>query len=155
MKILIVEDNEYKRDKVTSFLQENFDELIIDEAYSYASGLEKALSNENDFIILDMSLPSFDKKDTENGGRFRAYGGKEIARKMKRKNISTPFVVLTQYTSFSDDAGECTIDTIEEEIRAQNNETFCGVIYYSGSESYWKSMLKDKVVANVQNINCR
>ena len=149
MKILIVEDNEYKREKVSTFLREEFEGVEIYQAHSYTSGLESSLSCSADFIILDMSLPSFDKKESEDGGRFRTYGGKEIARKMKRKKIPTPFVILTQYTSFSDDTGEFSIETIAEEVSAQNGDTFMGIIYYSGSEYHWKNMLKEKILKNV------
>lgn len=143
MRILVIEDNDYKREKVTSFLKDSLKDLTITEAYSYSSGLEKVIENTYDFLILDMSLPSFDRKDTENGGRFRTYGGKEIARKMKRKNISTPFVILTHYTSFSDDYGDTSLDTLAIQLAEQNGDKFKSAVYYSGAESSWKVELME------------
>lgn len=149
MKVLVIEDNDYKREKVTTFLKEEFEKITIDEAYSYSSGLDKVLSENYDFLVLDMSLPSFDKKDTENGGRFRTYGGKEIARKMKRKKIKTPFAILTHYSSFSDDSGDTSLDSLIQQLREQNEEWFVGAVYYSGAESSWKIQLKEKIQAYV------
>lgn len=150
MKILLIEDNSYKREKVISFLKKEFNSAELLEAYSFSSGVTKALDSEIDFIVLDMSLPSYDRCGVESGGRFRTYGGKEIARKIFRKGLKTPFVILTNYNSFSDDQdGFSTLESISNFLKLQNGAQFLGAIYYSGSESSWKKKLKEIINDNL------
>ncbi|MBE4502509.1 response regulator, partial [Vibrio parahaemolyticus] len=102
MKILIIEDNEHKREKVCAFIQSLKYGIELYESASFNSGIKAISKFDLDLIILDMSLPTHDKSANESGGRFRVYGGKDIVRKMRRKSITTPFVILTQYSNFGE-----------------------------------------------------
>jgi DNA-binding NarL/FixJ family response regulator len=95
IKALIIEDNPYKRDKIKKLLLGKF-EMKIEEADSFTSGWQYLSNDKFDLICLDMSLPTFDQDEIHGGGEFRAFGGKELARKMKRRKIDSKFIVITQ-----------------------------------------------------------
>ena len=80
-KLLIVED-----DKNISFIiSENasIEGYECDIAYDGEDGLQKALSNDYDLILLDLMLPKIE--------------GFEICRQIRREKIATPVIMLTAW----------------------------------------------------------
>lgn len=79
MKILIIEDDKH----ILSFLTRGFEEdgYVVDSATDGAEGEYMALMHSYDVIILDWMLPSKD--------------GLEIIKSLRKKNISTPTIMLS------------------------------------------------------------
>ncbi|EGR0775227.1 hypothetical protein EW125_18300, partial [Vibrio cholerae] len=86
--------------------------------------------------------PTHDKSATESGGRFRVYGGKDILRKMKRKSIETPFVILTQYSNFGEGDGKKNLSDIEKELEKTFPAQYISTIHYETSSHLWKEKLQ-------------
>lgn len=145
INILLVEDNEHKRDRVLAYLSETLPSATVSEARSYASGCQEIESDKFDLIIMDISLPTYDRAGQEGGGRFRSNGGREIARKIMRRKISTPIVFLTQYEAFSDRGNSLSLIELGELLAQECLENFRGLIYFDSSKSAWKSEL-DKII---------
>lgn len=141
-KVLLVEDGDYKSKRVLCFLNDNLIDAEITIKKSYSSALKELTSSSFDFVIIDLSLPTFDSDNGENGGDFRAYGGLDIARQMKRRGIKTPFIFLTQYNSFSNDKTSLKINDIQR-IASDEHVHFMGCIYYEHSGSQWQKELKE------------
>lgn len=138
IKILIVEDNMHKRQSIISSIKSSFDDSIIDEAHSFTSAWSLLLNNDYNFALLDMSLPTFDKTDTNTGGTFRVFGGKELARKILRRKINTPFLFISQYKNFSEDKSSHSFDSLRKELIENYPEQCKGFIFYSNANSEWK-----------------
>lgn len=83
--ILVIEDEE----KIARFLQLelNHEGYDVDIAYDGREGLEKALENKFDLIILDVMLPSLN--------------GMEVLRRIRQKN-DTPVIMLTAKDEVTD-----------------------------------------------------
>lgn len=145
MKILIAEDNNFKKQKILEHIKSKLQDADIVETYSFTTAWQTILNNEYDLIILDMSLPTFDITGVENGGDFRALGGKEIAKKMKRRRISAPFVFITHYKNFSDDINTYTFDSLRAELLTDYPKQCLEFIYFSSNSSEWRNQL-DKVL---------
>lgn len=139
--ILIVEDNNHKRGKIITFLTENFPTWAVVEAHSFTAGCQRVLENVYDVILLDMSLPTYDKSATESGGRFRTFGGREIARKIIRRKIESKILFITQFESFSERGHSQTLTTIDDELRIECGDAYLGLIYYDSSQSIWKEKI--------------
>lgn len=89
MKILIIEDDKNKLKQVTSFLRKIYINTEIIERYSYNSGIRELLTGSRfDLLLLDMSMPTFDITSVESGGRPKPFAGKEILRKLKKKEFN-------------------------------------------------------------------
>ncbi|QHB31808.1 response regulator [Yersinia canariae] len=142
MKIIIVEDNEYKSDRVKEFLLSINNNVTIDIFRSYSSGLKAIVDGFYNLAILDMSLPTFDDDSGSLRGEFRVYGGIDIARKIKRRNISLKFIFLTQYTSFSYDNKSIDLKDVDQSVRDKYPETYAGCIYYEHAGYSWKDELR-------------
>lgn len=141
MRILLIEDNPLKRDKVAEFLTGTYN-ADIREAASFNSGLKAALEGGFDLIILDMSMPTFDRTESSHGGRFRALAGSDIATRLARQDRISPFVVLTGYRDFSVDSQSLSIEDIDQNLKSLG-DAYKGCILFDSAESSWKEGLKE------------
>lgn len=146
MNMLIVEDNEHKRKKITDFILSINSAIIISEAYSYTGGLNKCLNNTYDLLILDMTMPNFDKTSSESGGRFRTYGGKDIIRQLERKNKQLPFLVVSQYPKFNENSQTLSLQDLGKILKETSPEFYVDTIFYDTSSSSWKKELQNVIM---------
>ena len=86
MKLLLVEDEKQLSEALSQILINN--KYNVDAVYDGENGLEYALTDIYDVIILDIMLPKLN--------------GLEILRKLRKKNISTPVLLLTAKDSIDD-----------------------------------------------------
>ena len=89
MAILVVEDEKKLSDILKTALTS--EKYAVDVAYDGEDGLEKALKNSYDAIILDIMLP---KKD-----------GIEVCRELRKSHIHTPIIMLTARATMQDRVG--------------------------------------------------
>ncbi|HDI3207966.1 TPA: hypothetical protein PMB08_003467, partial [Vibrio cholerae] len=108
---------------------------------SFNSAWQLIYKNNYNLILLDMSLPTFDKTESEPGGAFRVFGGKELARKMSKRNISSKIIFVTQYKNFSDNTNSCSFDSLRSELLTAYNNSCVGFILYSNMKSEWRDDL--------------
>ena len=85
-KVLLVEDDEDKREQIINFINK-FEDYDLIEVRSYNSAVKAIRRGFFDLILLDMILPTFDVNVNESGGRTQAFGGELILAEMDRKNI--------------------------------------------------------------------
>ena len=103
MKIYIIEDNLVKVEKIKSFLNDEMPTSSkVSFYYSFNSGLKAIKEAPPDLILLDMTLPTFDRRPNVREGRSRPLGGYDIMRKMKLFNINSKVIVITQLESFGE-----------------------------------------------------
>lgn len=138
MKILIIEDNKSKLANIKDCLKRLYVNVELTERYSFNSGLKEILESSFDFIILDMSLPTYDITRNENGGDKRRLGGLNILKRMTMKRNHTPVIVITQFESF--DYGALSLSSLNEELRRNFSSTWKGTIFYGNND--WEEQLK-------------
>lgn len=143
MNILIIEDNALKREKICEFIGASRPSNIT-EAASYNAGLKAAIEREFDLMVLDMSMPTFDRTDATHGGRFRSLAGKEIATKLAKLQKLVPFVVVTGYKDFSINAENLSIDQIDDLLKSLGAH-YKGCIIFDAAESLWKEKLSEVI----------
>ncbi|MDD3839322.1 MAG: response regulator transcription factor [Clostridia bacterium] len=86
MRILLVEDEKQLSESLTQILNKN--NYIVDTAYDGEEGLNNALSDIYDLIILDIMLPCLD--------------GLSMLSQIRKANINTPVLMLTARSEVSD-----------------------------------------------------
>lgn len=144
MKILIVEDDFDKREKIKIHLNHILgDKAEIVECASLRSGLKTIILNKDfDLILLDMSMPNFDMSDDKPGeGEPESFAGREIMAQMRLRGISIPVVVITQYKSF--EKGTVTLEELLDQFKDKYAEFFIGAIYYNSAIEGWKRDLSE------------
>ena len=142
MKILIVEDDEFKGRRVAEVAQESLKDAEILFSRSVNSGMGALQEEDPDILVLDMSLPTFDVGPNEPGGRPQNFGGLELLRQMERLGISIPTIVITQYTRFFQGSEEIELDVLVDELENDYPKIFSGLIYYNSSQGKWRISLK-------------
>jgi len=143
MRILIIEDDYEKREKIKLFIFEALGySSSVDERESLRSGLKALLSGDKyDLVLLDMSMPNFDiGPDEPGGGTPESFAGKELMAQMKLRNIVMPVLVITQYSTF--DGGSVTLDQLKKEFTDKYKEIFVDIIYYNSAVDCWKKDLE-------------
>lgn len=143
MKILIVENDPNKSSVVELFLLTELDisPEDVEIKRSFQSGLEAIIQNSYDLLLLDMSLPTFDITDFDDGGETLDRGGEIILQEMERENIKIPSIILTQYEDF----GGVSLSKIDEALFLEFPKIYLGCIYYNTSQTNWNKELKLKI----------
>lgn len=128
MKILIVEDNNDKRNNIKKFLQKRLGDVVFGEARSYSAGISEIYNGNWDLIILDMSLPTYDITHTETGGEMKAMAGKDILKRMKNRKVNTPVIIVTQFDVFGEK--QVSLSSLNEEFKELYNHLWQGTVSY-------------------------
>lgn len=137
MKILIVEDDENKRSQLNSFIESNFPELEVLNAYSIQKGLDYVFDDEVDLIILDMTLPTYDVTPDEPGGGTNIYGGTDFLSQLDRFDIKIPAIVVTQFEIFGSGSKTMTLEGLRNLLKKEHSENCYGLVYYNASSETW------------------
>lgn len=145
MKILIVEDELDKREKIINFLKSDLGQDCVEiiEAESLRSGLRALIQNSDiDIVLLDMSMPGYDvTTDEPGGGNPESYAGKELMSQMRLRNIKIPVIVITQYKKFKKE--NISLEELTQEFEEQFSDFFWGTIHFSSAVEGWKKSLSD------------
>jgi CheY-like chemotaxis protein len=141
MRVLLVEDDENKRSQMIRLLRED---LAIDDvqiAASYIGGVDRVLKERFDLVVLDMTLPTYEVNADDEGGRPRAFGGRDILLQMKRRGLATPVIVVTQFDKFGDRGESKTRAELDIELAKAHPIIYRGMVYYNSALEGWKDDL--------------
>ncbi|ENA7541486.1 response regulator, partial [Escherichia coli] len=138
MKILLIDDEHDKREKIRSQVELILgSRAIITERESLRGGLKAILTmNDLDLILLDMSMPSFDLTDQFSSEDPESFAGIEIMSQMKLRDVNFPVLVVTQYKSF--EKGSVSLEDLIEKMSNEFKPFFKGTIYYDSLLDGWK-----------------
>lgn len=145
-RILIIEDDKIKIERLRKFFIN--DEITIKE--SFQGGVLELKNNliNYDFLILDMTIPLWEKGRNDLGGNYEQFGGEKVMREMKRRKLSLPTILFTMFDVFPTKNGNITFDEINNIFQKEFTPFYYGAVYYSGNEENWKnelSILIDKI----------
>ena len=143
-RILIVEDNEKKLEKLRDFLMREFSTIDLEERTSYNSASKEiALNYEKyDLILLDMSMQTYDISNEESGGEPEPLAGKNILKQMYLRDIPTKVIVVTMYENYVDGTR---IKQLDEELTRDFPDNYNGYIFFSHNNFDWSKNLKESI----------
>jgi CheY-like chemotaxis protein len=104
--------------------------------------MREIIKNQYDLLILDMSIPTFD-----GASKQKIYAGRDILHEIKRKNITIPTVVFTQYTIFGEGEDQKNADQLDEILAMNYPNNYLGIVYFS-SAFLWQEKL-GKIIRDV------
>ena len=149
MKILLVEDDEHKMNDIIMYLKTTMKDVKIDTAYSIASGVETAMDNLYDLILLDMTIPNFDITETSDGGKSYKNGGEIIVKELLDEEADFRCAIITQYETFNNE----TIEQIGQRMKVLCGDNYFGDVKYSTSDDSWKDSLKKLIEYVADTLN--
>ncbi|GAB3713868.1 response regulator [Flavobacterium koreense] len=139
MNGLLVEDDPEKAMEILNYIKENFSNCQMTYRLSYQSGLKEIFNMDFDFILLDMSLPSYDQGAGSFSGKPRNFGGREILKEMKRYKKSSIVKIITQYNEF--DGGLLSLKSLDSQLKTKYPQLYYGYIYYKSNQTEWEKEL--------------
>lgn len=154
MKILLVEDDQNKRERISALVASTLPHSTLASALSYRSAVEKIVNEPWDFLLLDMTLPTYDISEHEDGFQIEAFAGTNVLREMKRRQITIPTVVVTQFETLGEGAEKLSLGQLQKVLESEYPGTYLGTIFYAPGESTWMPKLAEflsKYAANPDN----
>lgn len=143
MRVLLIEDEDPKRRHILAELRRIVVGADIAVARSVTSALDAIEEINPDLLLLDMSLPTFDIGDQEDGGRPQGFGGIEILRYLELQEIRVPTIVITGYEAFPKAGGQLDLQGLRKELERDFPSIFLGLLHYNSSLEEWKHELTD------------
>jgi hypothetical protein len=136
MNGLLIEDDPAKALKVLDWISEFFPLYEMEHRLSYKTGLDAIFNNTYDFILLDMSLPTYDQGDGSFSGKPKGFGGRDIMKEMKRHKKISKVKVFTQYNDF--DGGSISMAELDEQLKEKYSAIYQGYISYNSKQTDWQ-----------------
>lgn len=143
MKILLVEDDQNKRERISAFVSSTLPSATLASALSYRSAVDKIVNEPWDFLLLDMTLPTYDISEHEDGFQIEAFAGTNVLREMKRRQITIPTVVVTQFETLGEGVEKMSLAELRNHLETTYPGTYLGTIFYAPGESTWMPKLAE------------
>jgi CheY-like chemotaxis protein len=148
-KILIIEDDKIKIERLKDYFINS--EITIKESF-HAGVLELKKNFSNyDFLILDMTIPLWEKGNNDLGGNYEQFGGERVLREIKRKKLYLPTILFTMFDVFPTPDETLTFNEIDNIFKIKFPEFYKGAVFYNANEENWKSDLS-YLISNIGEI---
>jgi len=142
-KILIIEDDKIKIERLRIF----FSKVDITLKESFQGGLRELKENylEYELLILDMTIPLWEKGNNDLGGNYEQFGGEKILREMQRRKIFLPTILFTMFDVFPTKNGNITFHEINSKFQINFPEFYIGAVFYNANEENWKDNMSELI----------
>lgn len=143
MRVLLVEDDRVKAARISEFV-ESLDFIYdVHVEHAYKSGCVAAVEEEYDLMLLDMTMPMFEKGHSrDSSGKTLVYGGIKLLRELCRKGYQKPAIFVTQFESFGEGRQEKNLEQLRSDLNDNFGSVCLGLVFYGAAEDDWKHQLK-------------
>ena len=145
MKILLVEDDEYKQTKVEKALASIFPDLELMVAKSVRDAVNCMQGDGFDHVILDIALPSHGQVPGGGAGLPMPSGGIEVLLELSFQSRTDPVTILTQYPEIEFDGRLVDLKRARRLLERSINATIVDVIHFEMDQDHWELQLKKAV----------
>lgn len=141
IKTILIEDDPKKIEDIKEFISTvlKCEQFVVKE--SYQSGIKAILESNFDLLLLDMSIPTFDKSPTESGGHYEKFGGYKVLREIVRKKRPVKTILITMFDDFGESDLSITLQQINDSLKQEFEDLFLGSVFYHARENKWKEDL--------------
>lgn len=145
MHVLIVEDDRRKAQQIEAHVLSVFSDIEVSIAESVRSGVDAVEAAIPDLLLLDMTLPMFDKSSGEAGWKTRMFGGKQILRELFRRGILPSVYVISGYEAFKSGTKIESLEAITTALRDEYGECLLGATFYDTASDEWRTKLSSAI----------
>jgi CheY-like chemotaxis protein len=150
MRLLVVEDEEPKREAILAFVSTSFAWSSVTTAHSVRSAISSIRTQLPALLLLDMSLPTFDIAPGEPGGRPQGEGGVEVLRYLEMSETILPTIVVTGYDAFKKPGGQrIGYERLSEELRLDYPGIFRGLVHFDPIQGIWGEQLRALIASSL------
>jgi hypothetical protein len=140
-KLLIIEDDKEKIRRLLAFHAE--EDVVLKE--SFQAGVSELKKNHTayDFLILDMTIPLWEKGNNDLGGNYEQFGGEKVLREMNRRKLHLPTILFTMFDVFPTQSGNLTFTEINAKFKEDFGKFFLGSILFTTDDDTWQNDMKE------------
>lgn len=138
MRILCIEDQKEKYEKVHEIIQESASK--VKWAHDCQTGLMELRQNKYDLLLLDMSMPMCEEEQEDT---FDSYAGMAVLREIKRKKYDIKVVIITGFSDFEKEKEVITLSELDEKIKAKYSSIYLGYVKYNSTSIEWQDKIKE------------
>lgn len=141
--ILIVEDDQPKLTQILDVINDT--EYVVRIAKSINEAIRELDTASYNYILLDMSLPTFNEgPNASSSGRQQEFGGKQILTYMWELEMEASVMLVTQLPGFkSDGVKEVALKDLDNALKSEFPGLYIGFTYFHHSTDAWEIKLKD------------
>ncbi|MCC6071593.1 response regulator [Massilia sp. GCM10020059] len=133
-RILLVEDDEFKREKIIDFVNRQSWCALLRVAVSVSGAIDEIDKSSFDLVLLDMAIPNHD----EGADGAQGLGGLAVFRYLSFVAKGTQVIVVTQFEALSEGSTVVDIDTLQRLLSLEFGPQFLGLIRYLTDNDNWK-----------------
>ena len=139
--VLLVEDDQFKREKIIDALKSQglADGLVL--ASSVHMAVRELEEHAFDLIILDMALPSHTVGPGESPPNSMLSGGMEVIMELSYRGRNDPLIVLTQYPEIEIEGELLDLERSASKLKEMFGSLVRATILYEHQGEEWKRLL--------------
>lgn len=141
MKILIVEDDAFKLERISNCLKRVAKPPALTVAMSVQSAVATLSAQRFDVVLLDMALPSHEVRPGGAPPSSLLSGGMEIIMELDFLKRAEKVTVITQYPEIEIEGELIPVERSEAALKRMCAVNFAGVIHYKHDEKEWETVL--------------
>ncbi|MEZ4988590.1 MAG: hypothetical protein R2795_26810 [Saprospiraceae bacterium] len=149
-KTILIEDDSKKIEDIKEFVTKTMgcENFIVRE--SYQSGIREILKSDFDLLLLDMSIPTYDKSPLESVSPYEKFGGYKVLREIIRKKRPINTILITMFDDFGESDLSITLSQIDNSLKEEFPELYVGSVFYHARENNWQDELR-LLIKNLNN----
>lgn len=137
MKVLIIEDDDYKANNLIKFIRRKYPSASLDIAVSLAEAIDFIDDSVFDLIFVDMAIPSHTATHGEGAPMSLLTGGVDILLELSEMERSDLCVVITQHPSIEISGEHYPLEKAPERFKTLLNCDVLACIYYVEDDPKW------------------
>lgn len=138
MKILLVEDDGYKQDRLEGLIRSCDPSPCITVAVSVRDAVQALERELFDHIFLDIALPSHTERKGGGGSLPMPSGGVEVLLELSYQDRSEPVTIITQYNEIEFDRCVYPVACAKQILSRELNVNIEEVVQYRRDERDWE-----------------
>lgn len=137
MKILIIEDDDYKEKNISKYVKKRYSECQVTLSVSLAEAIDEIDNNVYELIFVDMAIPSHTAQQGEGAPMSLLTGGVDILLELADMDRNDRCVVLTQYPSIEISGEHYPLEEAPSHFKTLLNCDVLACIHYVEEDLTW------------------
>lgn len=143
MKILVIEDDNFKADSISSFLSVKYSGSNITVKTNLAESIEIINLEEFNYVMVDMAIPSHPIVSGEGAPISFLTGGLDVILELNALERADECIILTQYPEIEICGQFYHINEAKNMIETLLGCSVLGCLEYSENGTNWKTSLEN------------